>query len=169
MISNMASKPSKNKPGPLDDIGRAASLIKRGLISNPSNANNFSNLDKALGRSDTRSITQMPSDIAKIVGKGITEVKKDVDYLLGKKTSTPIPSPTNQVIRGMNQSGQVVSPVTPNPALGPIGSIKASTVASKKSPFGSATAAVGITKDKKGNVTSALFPETKKAASKKKK
>jgi len=42
-------------------------------------------------------------------------------------------------------------------------------VASKKSPFGSATVVSGITKDKKGNVTSALFPETKKAASKKKK
>ena len=42
-------------------------------------------------------------------------------------------------------------------------------VVSKKSPFGSATAAAGITKDKKGNVTSALFPETKKTAPKKKK
>ena len=37
------------------------------------------------------------------------------------------------------------------------------------SPFGSATAVAGITKDKKGNVVSALFPETKKAAGKKKK
>lgn len=69
---------SKNKPGPMDDIGRAAGLVKRGVVGNKSNPNGYSNLDKALGRNDTRSITKMPGDIA-----------KGIDFLVRKATPLP--------------------------------------------------------------------------------
>jgi hypothetical protein len=78
-MSDPKPKPkNSNKPGPMDDIGRAAALVKRGIIKNPSNPNGYSNLDKALGRNDTRSITKMPGDIA-----------RGLDFLVRKATPLP--------------------------------------------------------------------------------
>jgi len=62
---NSQPKSSKNKPGPWDEIGRALATAKRGVYSNKSNPHGFSNLDKALGRDDERSITKMPGDVIK--------------------------------------------------------------------------------------------------------
>jgi len=73
-----ATAKPKNKPGPMDDIGRALAMAKRGVISNKSNPNGFSNLDKVLGRNDERSITKMPGDIA-----------RGLDFLVRKATPLP--------------------------------------------------------------------------------
>jgi hypothetical protein len=76
----MAPKPSKNKPGPWDDLGRAAGAVKRTLIGNDSNRNGASNLDKFLkgGKYRDAPITQMPGDLAKVI-----------DYVVRKATPLP--------------------------------------------------------------------------------
>lgn len=50
LLKQLAEKQvqKKNKPGFMDDLVRLASTVKRGLISNPSNKNKASNLDKLL-------------------------------------------------------------------------------------------------------------------------
>jgi len=88
---NSQSKPksSKNKPGPLDDIGRGvkkvAGAIDRGVRKNPSNKGGFSNLDKMLGRpTEERSFTKIPGDVI----KGTSFVVRKLTPLPDMKKST---------------------------------------------------------------------------------
>jgi len=83
-------KSSKNKPGPLDDIGRAAKsvggVIKRGVYSNPSNKDGFSNLDKLLRRpTEERSFTKIPGDVI----KGTSFVVRKLTPLPDMKKTSP--------------------------------------------------------------------------------
>lgn len=82
-----AKKKSQNKPGPWDDIARAAGAVKRTVISNPGNKNNASNLDKWLkgGRYQQREFGQLPGDIV----AGVKGAAKGVDWAVRKATPLP--------------------------------------------------------------------------------
>lgn len=74
------SVPSKNKPGPWDDIARAGGAIKRTLYKNPGNKNQASNIDKWVrgGKYGDGDEWRHPSsgDIMRAVGKGAKAVGK---------------------------------------------------------------------------------------------
>jgi len=92
MAAKKKSVPSKNKPGPWDDIARGASsvggAVKRTIYSNPTNRNKASNLDKWLngGRYAEHSL----GDIAKGAGKGAKAVGKGAQKV-GKLLAGPAP------------------------------------------------------------------------------
>jgi hypothetical protein len=92
-------KSGNNKPGPWDDIARAAGAVKRTVISNPGNRNKASNLDKWLkgGNYQQKPISQMPGDIAHAVtavAKGVDKVVRKVTPLPDKKTPAKTSRPT---------------------------------------------------------------------------
>lgn len=87
MAAKKKSVPSKNKPGPWDDIARAAGAVKRTVYSNPTNRNKASNIDKWLkgGNYNQREISQLPGDIV----KGVKAAAKGVDWAVRKATPLP--------------------------------------------------------------------------------
>jgi hypothetical protein len=95
-----AKKKSNNKPGPWDDIARAAGAVKRTVISNPGNRNKASNLDKWLnggnysdrGISDKQllsAVTKGAKAVAKGVGKAAKAEAAGIDKVVRKLTPLP--------------------------------------------------------------------------------
>lgn len=93
MAAKKKSVPSKNKPGPWDDIARGAKAaggaVKRTVVSNPGNRNKASNIDKWLngGNYSHRGLTD--KEVAAGIVKGAKAVAKAADTIVRKVTPLP--------------------------------------------------------------------------------